>query len=165
MGYSQTTKPCTSQPCPVNGVWGPWMYWSACDKSCDTGARVRHRQCSPPKYEEMNCYGASTGIRYCYYQPCPSHRPCPSEHMVDKTFGNFSWPSVYPGQVTHVLCPRSLSNDTTANATRLCKRVWFGFGYTMWDFPDFSQCQAVNKISTEFQNLANTPINKEWCSL
>ena len=30
----------------------------------------------------------------------------------------------------------------------------------MWDFPDFSQCQAVNKISTEFQNLANTPINK-----
>ncbi|WAR26346.1 LOW QUALITY PROTEIN: HMCN1-like protein [Mya arenaria] len=57
----------------VNGNWGEWERWGACDKSCNTGHQSRNRTCSNPEpaYGGQNCNGDNIDTTACNTQPCP----------------------------------------------------------------------------------------------
>lgn len=61
---------------PVNGNWGRWTEWNACDKPCGYGKRKRTRSCSDPapKYGGKNCPGADTQYRMCNMMACPDSK-------------------------------------------------------------------------------------------
>ncbi|XP_073249503.1 meprin A subunit beta-like isoform X3 [Porites lutea] len=57
---------------PVDGNWGRWAAWDACDKSCGYGKQKRRRTCSDPapKFGGKTCPGADTQFRMCNMMAC-----------------------------------------------------------------------------------------------
>lgn len=53
----------TGVECPVEGVWGFWSQWSACNAECDCGTQIRSRQCD--NLNGGNCTGEETEIKTC----------------------------------------------------------------------------------------------------
>lgn len=39
---------CNSQSCSVNGAWGQWGVYGACNKACDGGLKFKTRSCNNP---------------------------------------------------------------------------------------------------------------------
>lgn len=73
-GIQTNRRKCTHDECyaPVNGNWGRWAEWEACDKSCGYGKQKRKRTCSDPapKYDGNRCPGADTQYRMCNMMAC-----------------------------------------------------------------------------------------------
>lgn len=57
---------------PVDGQWGRWSEWGACDKACGYGVQQRKRLCNEPKPKHGGkaCLGSDTQKRMCNMQPC-----------------------------------------------------------------------------------------------
>eukprot|EP00795_Rhopilema_esculentum_P012024 gene12024-2609_t len=87
-GSSIQRVECNTDPCPVDGNWGPWSAITACNKTCGYGYRHRYRKCSNPAPEHggTKCPGPSVYvIPECNVHVCPVHgnwgkwgewRPC-----------------------------------------------------------------------------------------
>ncbi|XP_058494160.1 hemicentin-1 isoform X1 [Solea solea] len=64
---------CNSEPCPINGNWGPWSSWGSCSKTCNGGQMRRYRTCDNPRPANGGraCAGADTQIQRCSTANCP----------------------------------------------------------------------------------------------
>ncbi|XP_028259472.1 hemicentin-1 [Parambassis ranga] len=64
---------CNSDPCPINGNWGPWSSWGSCSKTCNGGQMRRYRTCDNPTPTDGGraCAGADTQIQRCSTANCP----------------------------------------------------------------------------------------------
>uniref|UniRef100_UPI00398EE55D hemicentin-1-like n=1 Tax=Pristiophorus japonicus TaxID=55135 RepID=UPI00398EE55D len=64
---------CNSEPCPVNGNWGPWGTWTPCSRTCGGGQSKRYRSCSnpPPASGGKVCSGAEVQMQRCGTDLCP----------------------------------------------------------------------------------------------
>uniref|UniRef100_A0A3Q1B6M5 Hemicentin-1 n=1 Tax=Amphiprion ocellaris TaxID=80972 RepID=A0A3Q1B6M5_AMPOC len=64
---------CNSDPCPINGNWGPWSSWGSCSKTCNGGQMRRYRTCDNPRPANGGraCAGADTQIQRCSTVNCP----------------------------------------------------------------------------------------------
>lgn len=54
---------CTRPPCP--GVFGPWGAWGECDRSCNSGIKIRTKTC-----QGGGCVGSDRDIAPCNEIPC-----------------------------------------------------------------------------------------------
>ena len=56
-------------------AWGQWQYTSGCSVSCGSGvkSKVRHRQCTPPKFGGRPCVGINfqNAKENCVLADCP----------------------------------------------------------------------------------------------
>jgi hemicentin len=59
--------------CPVDGQWGIWSEWSACNVTCGDGVKIRSRQCDSPMPSNGGrpCAGLSVDTDVCRNEPCP----------------------------------------------------------------------------------------------
>ncbi|XP_052781602.1 SCO-spondin-like isoform X2 [Mya arenaria] len=66
-------KYCNTDPCPVDGVWGFWTHWTACDVTCGGGNKTRDRPCNFPSDHPHgdNCTGNSQEMDICNTNLCP----------------------------------------------------------------------------------------------
>ncbi|XP_013411289.1 uncharacterized protein LOC106174328 isoform X4 [Lingula anatina] len=66
------TRNCGDTVCVVDGNWGPWLAWSACSKSCESGTRTRSRVCNNPAPANggATCPGDSSEMENCNTQQC-----------------------------------------------------------------------------------------------
>ncbi|XP_067022316.1 A disintegrin and metalloproteinase with thrombospondin motifs adt-1-like isoform X5 [Acropora muricata] len=64
---------CNEEPCPVNGKWTVWGFWSKCSKTCGGGKQDRSRACTnpPPAHGGAQCTGPNIESRSCNQNPCP----------------------------------------------------------------------------------------------
>ncbi|XP_061539337.1 LOW QUALITY PROTEIN: hemicentin-1 [Phycodurus eques] len=64
---------CNSDPCPINGNWGPWSSWGSCSKTCNGGQMRRYRTCDNPRPANGGraCAGADAQIQRCKTATCP----------------------------------------------------------------------------------------------
>ncbi|XP_041648005.1 hemicentin-1 [Cheilinus undulatus] len=64
---------CNSDPCPINGNWGPWSSWGSCSKTCNGGQMRRYRTCDNPRPANGGraCTGADSQIQRCGTDNCP----------------------------------------------------------------------------------------------
>ena len=65
----------------VDGEWGQWKAWSSCSVTCDTGVKVRHRDCifntSGPR--GADCPGSNEESLACSLTYCPGwYNPHPN---------------------------------------------------------------------------------------
>ena len=76
-GASLEKRPCTQDPCRVDGKWGTWSRWSSCSVTCSWGTRVRTRNCDNPHPQNGGkpCPNTdrSIGTEICYLGSCPVH--------------------------------------------------------------------------------------------
>ena len=56
---------------PVDCIWAPWNSWSACDKECGGGTRIKERTKSVTETHGGTCSGASKDSEVCNWQTCP----------------------------------------------------------------------------------------------
>ncbi|KAI8492359.1 hypothetical protein Bbelb_298120 [Branchiostoma belcheri] len=78
-GPSTDTQGCDNGPCPIDGEWGQWSGFSACNVTCGGGVRLRTRLCDnpPPQHGGDNCVGdddgdgADTHVVICNRNQCP----------------------------------------------------------------------------------------------
>ncbi|XP_075872115.1 hemicentin-1 isoform X2 [Nelusetta ayraudi] len=105
---------CNSEPCPVNGNWGPWSSWGSCSKTCNGGQMRRHRTCDNPRPANGGraCAGADTQIQRCNAATCP----------VDGKWGSWQpWgecsASCGGGERTRI---RLCNNPSPSNGGRAC---------------------------------------------
>ncbi|KAJ7358857.1 hypothetical protein OS493_020694 [Desmophyllum pertusum] len=95
-GVKTDRRKCPDEECyaPVNGNWGRWAEWDACDKPCGYGKRKRTRSCSDPapKYGGKPCPGADTQNRMCNMMACPDNL---ADCNFDRDYCNWtnSWSS------------------------------------------------------------------------
>ena len=75
LGTAVEVSPCNTQPCPINGDYGPWSVFSECTVSCGNGTRKRTRNCTnpQPKHGGRDCasLGSSVDIQPCNVKNCP----------------------------------------------------------------------------------------------
>lgn len=72
-GKDQEEMSCNTNPCAVNGNWGPWKQWSSCSITCGgRGRRTRTRECNnpPPSNGGRTCRGQGSSEVPCYTRPC-----------------------------------------------------------------------------------------------
>jgi hemicentin len=90
-GPNMDVKQCNQQPCPcgtngtfdhplivdvylsIDGQWGNWNTWGACNQSCGIGYRKRTRVCNspPPNRVGQECAGEGTESISCLVVDCP----------------------------------------------------------------------------------------------
>lgn len=104
LGPAIDIRQCNVFPCPIDGRYTSWSYFSTCDKSCGNGSKFRTRNCSnpSPQYGGRNCskFGPPIEMVPCFLRHCPIHGH----------FGN--WSEFGP-------CSRSC-NIGRKNRTRMC---------------------------------------------
>ena len=77
LGAARQIRACNIFPCPIDGGWGTWSEFSECSKTCESGRRVRIRECNnpPPQYGGRECTVVSgeSGLHSeeCNPQRCP----------------------------------------------------------------------------------------------
>ncbi|PAA54099.1 hypothetical protein BOX15_Mlig015709g1 [Macrostomum lignano] len=73
VGAASDTGVCTESPCPIDGQWGSWSPFSACNASCGPGVQTRARLCNSPepKFNGRNCQGDGIELKTCELTPCP----------------------------------------------------------------------------------------------
>ncbi|XP_029187797.2 A disintegrin and metalloproteinase with thrombospondin motifs adt-1-like isoform X2 [Acropora millepora] len=72
-GKDQEEMSCNTNPCAVDGNWGPWKQWSSCSITCGgRGRRTRTRECNspPPSHGGRTCRGQGSSEAPCYTRPC-----------------------------------------------------------------------------------------------
>ncbi|XP_047443825.1 hemicentin-1 isoform X2 [Mugil cephalus] len=64
---------CNSEPCPINGNWGPWSSWGSCSRTCNGGQMRRYRTCDNPRPANGGraCAGSDTHMQRCSTASCP----------------------------------------------------------------------------------------------
>ncbi|KAM8931068.1 hemicentin-1 [Pelodytes ibericus] len=64
---------CNVKPCPVDGVWSPWLPWGSCSKTCGKGTQTRNRLCNnpPPSFNGLHCEGQESQMQICNNRLCP----------------------------------------------------------------------------------------------
>ncbi|XP_056005434.1 SCO-spondin-like isoform X2 [Ostrea edulis] len=74
VGDASETRPCNTQPCPVDGSWSRWTSWSKCSNVCGNGRQIRSRSCDNPAPDHggTNCEGSSFEQRECI--GCPANK-------------------------------------------------------------------------------------------
>ncbi|XP_053398910.1 SCO-spondin-like isoform X2 [Mercenaria mercenaria] len=57
----------THKPCAIDGQWGMWMKWTACNVKCGVGVHSRKRECNspPPQYGGRDCSGINIEEKKC----------------------------------------------------------------------------------------------------
>nr|XP_054608122.1 hemicentin-1 isoform X2 [Nothobranchius furzeri] len=72
-GNDVHTDFCNSNPCPINGNWGPWNSWGSCSKTCNGGQMRRYRTCDNPRpaHGGRMCAGADVHMQRCSTADCP----------------------------------------------------------------------------------------------
>uniref|UniRef100_A0A8C4PWQ4 Thrombospondin 1 n=1 Tax=Eptatretus burgeri TaxID=7764 RepID=A0A8C4PWQ4_EPTBU len=72
-GLGRENQPCKKNPCPVDGLWGPWAPWDACPVTCGGGVHHRERLCNNPaaQYGGKDCIGKRRESQMCNKQQCP----------------------------------------------------------------------------------------------
>ena len=77
LGAAKQIRACNIFPCPIDGGWGRWSEFSGCSKTCESGRRVRIRECDnpSPQYGGRECTVVSgeSGVHSveCNPQRCP----------------------------------------------------------------------------------------------
>jgi len=63
---------CNTQPCSVNGAWGPWRDLGQCDVSCGSGKKTSVRACNNPAPSNggQSCSGPGKKTTPCNTKPC-----------------------------------------------------------------------------------------------
>ncbi|XP_052285147.1 SCO-spondin-like isoform X5 [Dreissena polymorpha] len=63
---------CSSQSCPVDGVWNDWASWATCSLTCGGGSQKRTRKCHYDGHRHGTpCAGPDTETRDCSTDHCP----------------------------------------------------------------------------------------------
>ena len=63
---------CQGDPCPVNGVFGPWSNWSTCNAACGEEGQIRRtRTYIPAQHGGTDITGPLEEIDNCRGPPCP----------------------------------------------------------------------------------------------
>ncbi|XP_069128273.1 SCO-spondin-like isoform X2 [Argopecten irradians] len=70
-GPYNSSQDCFPRPCPVDGVFLPWMEWGTCNVTCGGGGQYRHRECDGPYYDGANCTGPWVDYQDCNTHECP----------------------------------------------------------------------------------------------
>ncbi|XP_070578725.1 thrombospondin-1-like [Ptychodera flava] len=72
-GLNRENRPCSRDPCPVDGGWGEWSPWSACTVSCGGGTQEHSRMCNnpAPAHGGRDCKGREHATRKCNLHACP----------------------------------------------------------------------------------------------
>ncbi|XP_078600508.1 coadhesin-like [Branchiostoma floridae x Branchiostoma japonicum] len=73
-GLGQETRQCNAAVlCPIDGGWGAWSNWTACDVTCGGGLMHRTRECDSPAPEHGGnpCVGNNQESVACGTGPCP----------------------------------------------------------------------------------------------
>ncbi|OWF42694.1 Zinc metalloproteinase nas-13 [Mizuhopecten yessoensis] len=62
----------------IDGMWGPWTYWTQCTQMCNGGRKYRYRYCNspPPVGHGASCLGLDHETQACNTQPCPADTKC-----------------------------------------------------------------------------------------
>lgn len=80
-GPDTNTTNCSTNPCPIDCVWGNWSAFGACSVLCGGGNMTQTRNQTPPaQYGGVDCNGSDTNSTICNTQDCP----------VDCIWGNWS---------------------------------------------------------------------------
>ncbi|GCB63164.1 hypothetical protein scyTo_0013161 [Scyliorhinus torazame] len=89
---------CKSEPCPVNGNWGPWNPWNLCSQTCGGGQSKRSRSCSnpPPASGGKVCLGANVQMQRCGMDLCPG----PLASVLVSIFTPVYWSVAHPAPGT-----------------------------------------------------------------
>ncbi|KAL9972544.1 hypothetical protein ACROYT_G018872 [Oculina patagonica] len=113
-GPEHDQKPCFLKICPVDGKFGDWSSFSACNKPCGGGIRARTRQCNNPPavFGGKPCEGPSREE-----QPCNTH-VCPVDGGYTQ-WSEFSPCSVSCGKGTKTRT-RSCTNPPPSNGGKPC---------------------------------------------
>lgn len=71
-GMSLDIKYCNINPCPINGEWSNWSFWSRCSKTCGKGHQIRKRFCNnpEPKNGGNDCFGENIEYQECLAPSC-----------------------------------------------------------------------------------------------
>ncbi|KAI1887191.1 hypothetical protein AGOR_G00203610 [Albula goreensis] len=72
-GNGRETQRCDTEPCPVDGGWGPWSPWAICSATCGGGLKGRTRVCNSPEplHGGRDCLGEPTDNEVCNREECP----------------------------------------------------------------------------------------------
>uniref|UniRef100_A0A672L0Y3 Thrombospondin-2-like n=1 Tax=Sinocyclocheilus grahami TaxID=75366 RepID=A0A672L0Y3_SINGR len=72
-GDGRETQSCNTDPCPIDGGWGPWSPWTKCSATCGGGLKSRVRECNSPEPQHggRKCLGDSIENEVCNRQECP----------------------------------------------------------------------------------------------
>ncbi|XP_052223606.1 A disintegrin and metalloproteinase with thrombospondin motifs adt-1-like isoform X12 [Dreissena polymorpha] len=73
MGKVSETRDCSTNLCPVDGVWTTWSSWTTCRVTCGGGTGTRNRTCQfPPGVPHGHpCMGKVSETRDCSTNLCP----------------------------------------------------------------------------------------------
>ncbi|XP_001623142.2 uncharacterized protein LOC5501884 isoform X2 [Nematostella vectensis] len=75
LGPARESRQCNTNPCPVNGAYGPWAPFSPCSATCGGGRMVRRRYCDnpSPQHGGKNCssLGRPVESSSCNTNKCP----------------------------------------------------------------------------------------------
>ncbi|XP_060581396.1 SCO-spondin-like [Ruditapes philippinarum] len=135
-GNLSESQACSSESCPVDGVWSEWSNFTDCTVSCGNGTQFRTRKC---EYRPLgspqgnNCTGSDLDTEVCGTDKCP----------VDGKFSEWTaWTE----------CSKSCENGTQSH-NRTC------------DFdssaPKGQDC-AGDLYAMRSCNEENCPINGHW---
>lgn len=73
-GVQEETAKCNNSECyaPIDGHWGRWSQWGACDAKCGFGKHHRTRLCDDPqpKYGGKGCNGNLKESKACKLKSC-----------------------------------------------------------------------------------------------
>eukprot|EP00928_Gymnodinium_smaydae_P007229 TRINITY_DN12603_c0_g2_i2.p1 TRINITY_DN12603_c0_g2~~TRINITY_DN12603_c0_g2_i2.p1 ORF type:complete len:3577 (-),score=536.17 TRINITY_DN12603_c0_g2_i2:97-9687(-) len=70
-GLPKETRNCSDQPCPLDCRWDNWGTWSACDKSCGGGDKLRYRGVvTQPAFGGKHCPGSRYQVGDCNTHLC-----------------------------------------------------------------------------------------------
>ncbi|KAH3881656.1 hypothetical protein DPMN_005582, partial [Dreissena polymorpha] len=72
VGNLNLSRACSSQSCPVDGVWNDWASWATCSLTCGGGSQKRTRKCHYDSHRHGTpCAGPDTETRNCSTDHCP----------------------------------------------------------------------------------------------
>ncbi|KAL3852004.1 hypothetical protein ACJMK2_015693, partial [Sinanodonta woodiana] len=71
--HLNSTEPCSTNPCPVDGAWKEWSNWSFCTATCHGGVRTRNRTCvyTADVPRGLPCLGNASETQSCADKLCP----------------------------------------------------------------------------------------------
>ncbi|XP_071117872.1 A disintegrin and metalloproteinase with thrombospondin motifs adt-1-like isoform X3 [Haliotis cracherodii] len=70
-GPRNVTQACSTDHCPIDGVYGEWSSWGACSDTCGGGTQDRTRSCTAPKFGGVDCQGPAVDTMACNTNHCP----------------------------------------------------------------------------------------------
>ncbi|XP_046330797.2 A disintegrin and metalloproteinase with thrombospondin motifs adt-1-like isoform X8 [Haliotis rufescens] len=70
-GPRNVTQACSTDHCPIDGVYGEWSSWGACSDTCGGGTQDRTRSCTAPKFGGVDCQDPAVDTMACNTNHCP----------------------------------------------------------------------------------------------